>query len=112
MIRSGSMLGVVAAMLGIGIYGTQVLPAVPTPGIPDEVIADIRRARVDLYCSNDSRAVAAIRSARQQLRGQGAPVHAGMLKALDEAAWQVRQHHFREAEDALEDALRHGRRLV
>jgi hypothetical protein len=103
------MLGIVGALLGAGAHESPALPAPPAANVPDGVIADIRLARVDLYCANDERAVADIRSARRQLGGRGAAHHPRVLKALDEAAWQVRQHHGRAAQDALEDALRHVR---
>lgn len=105
MIGSGSMFGIVSALVSAGMYAGPGLSAAPAPAIPDSVIADIRQARVDIYTSRGARAAAEIQSAREHVRRQGPAGHAGVLKSLDEAAWQVRRHRFREAGNALDDAL-------
>ena len=79
-------------------------PAAPAP-VPPEVMANIRRARVELYCSRDVQAVADIRAAREQLRRCGAPLHVVPLQALDAACWLAMHGHTMEAEEALDAAL-------
>jgi len=73
--------------------------------IPAAVLAEIRRARVELYCGHDAQAVADIRAAREQLRRCAPPLNVVALQALDAASWLVRHGHTQEAEDALDAAL-------
>jgi hypothetical protein len=73
--------------------------------VPAEVLAEIRRARIELYCGHDVQAVADIRAAREQLRRCAPPLQVVALQALDAASWLARHGHTNEAEDALDTAL-------
>ena len=93
------------ALPGAGAHRPEAHAATPATLVPAEVLAEIRRARVELYCGRDAQAVADIRAAREQLRRCGAPRHVVALQALDAASWLARHGHTMEAEDALDAAL-------
>lgn len=93
------------ALVNAGAYTPDAHAASAGAFVPAEVLAEIRRARVQLYCGQDIQAVAEIRAAREQLRRCGAPLQVVALQALDAASWLARHGHTFEAEDALEAAL-------
>ena len=97
-----SMLSLVGALLSATAYGSEGVPAAPSP-VPEQAVAEIRSARVQLYCDHDVQAMADIRAARSRLE-DGAPL-ARARSALDEAAWHARHGRFQDAELALDDAL-------
>jgi hypothetical protein len=93
------------AVVSAGAYAPDLRGHPAAQQVPAEVLAEIRRARVELYCGQDAQAVADIRAAREQLRRCGAPLHAIALQALDVASWLARHGHTMQAEEALETAL-------
>ena len=101
---STSMLSLVGALLSAGAYGADGADAA-TPPLPLQAAADIRRARVQLYCGHDAQAMADIRSARGLLDRSGEAPVAHARAALDKAAWLARRGHFQDAEAALDEAL-------
>jgi hypothetical protein len=104
MLKSTSMLGLVSALVSASAYS----PAEATTTAmqaPVEAMADLRRARVELYCSHDALAVANIRAAREQLRRHGSPLLGDAMTMLDQAAWLVRHGHLEAAEEALQHAI-------
>jgi hypothetical protein len=104
--KSTSMLGLVGALVSAGAYATpeSSVPAEAIP-VPVEAVAEIRRARVELYCGQDARAVADIRAARGRLREGAAGLRGDVVAALDEAAWLARRGRLEAAERALQNAL-------
>ena len=106
MFTSTSMLTLVSALVGAGAYAQDV-PAETAPAVPLAAVADIRRARVEIYCGHNSQAVASIRAARNQLTSLSASASARTLAALDQAARLTRQNQYTRAELALESALGH-----
>jgi len=104
MFTSTSMLSLVGALLSAGAYGADgASTAAPQP--PLQAAADIRRARVQLYCGHDAQAMADIRAARERLDAHGDAPDAQARAALDQAAWLARRGRFQDAEAALELAL-------
>ncbi len=67
--------------------------------------ADIRHARVELYCDHTPQAIAAIRRASHTLEAGAHAADPRALAALDEAAWQARHDHTGEAVAALDTAI-------
>jgi hypothetical protein len=107
MFKSTSMLGLVGALVSASAYS----PAEATtsaPGgtqAPVQAMAELRRARVELYCSHDALAVANIRAAREHLRRYASPLLGDAMTMLDQAAWLVRHGHLEAAEEALQHAI-------
>lgn len=94
-----------SALVSAGAYTSDPATTSGPVFVPAEVLAEIRRARVQLYCGQDIQAVAEIRAAREQLRRCGAPLQVVALQALDAASWLARHGHTFEAEEALDAAL-------
>jgi len=97
-----SKLSLVGALLSATAYGGEGVPNAPSP-VPEQAVAEIRSARVQLYCGHHLQAMADIRAARGRLE-EGVPL-APTRAALDEAAWHARHGRFQDAEAALDDAL-------
>jgi hypothetical protein len=106
MFTSPSMLTLVGALVGAGAYAPEPpADAAAGPLLPPQVAAEIRRARVEIYCGHNAAALAGIRTASRQLRAGGGAMPARTLAALDQAAWLARHNRHAAAELALEDAL-------
>jgi hypothetical protein len=106
MFQNTSGLALVTAMAGASGYAA---PAVAV-GRDDEADraragADIRNARVELYCDHAPQAIAAIRRATHTLEAGAHVADPQALAALDEAAWQARHDHTGEAVAALDTAI-------
>lgn len=71
-----------------------------------QAVADIRHARVELYCGHDAEGIADIRSACRELQGLAGSAREPALQALQEATFHARRHRVTEAEAALDTALR------
>jgi hypothetical protein len=91
-------------MVGAGAYAP-VMPVSAAEPVPGQAVADIQRARVEIYCGHGWQAVAVIRAASQQLRDSTARVSGETFAALDEAAWLARHDQYARAEQALDTAL-------
>jgi len=104
MSNTPSLFTLVSALAGASAYAP-VLPASAAEPIPRQAVADIQRARVEIYCGHSWQAVAVIRAASQQLRASSAAVPAETFAALDEAAWLARHDQYMRAEQALDTAL-------
>lgn len=105
MLTSTSMLSLVGALVSAGSYcQPDELPAT-APAVTAQAVADIRRARVELYCGHDGQAVVDMRAARASLQKAVGVTPALALAALDEAAWHTRRGRYESAELALDHAL-------
>lgn len=106
MTRSESMYSLVGAVVGAGAYefdGHDRQAA--HDAFSAEALADVRAARVELYCVHTERVLDAIRDARHHLEMAAGALPSGALTALDRAAWHARRDHFDETLAALESAL-------
>jgi hypothetical protein len=104
MFKSTSMLGLVSALVSASAY-SPAEAATSSERAPVQAMAELRRARVELYCSHDAQAVANIRAAREQLRRHASPLLSDAMTMLDQAAWLVRHGHLEAAEEALQHAI-------
>lgn len=96
----GSLFG---ALIGATTYVAAEAPQLPAD-VPDEVRAEIRHARVELYCDHRGGAINDIRAACTQLRQRPGPLCSETLAMLEQASWLVRQRQFGPAQQALERA--------
>ncbi|NML46198.1 hypothetical protein HHL11_20790 [Ramlibacter sp. G-1-2-2] len=97
----GSLFG---ALIGATAYVAAEVPQLPA-SVPDEVRAEIRHARVELYCDHRDSAINDIRAACTHLRQRPGPLCGETLARLEQANWLVRRRQFGPAQDALERAL-------
>jgi hypothetical protein len=105
MFNASSMPTMLGALVGATAYAHA--PSAALEPIPAQALANIHRARVEIYCGHNGLAVAVIRSASQQLRDSTCAVPPGTFAALDEAAWLARRDDYERAEQALDTALAH-----
>ena len=98
------MLSLVGALLSAGTYMPDDAVAATRP-VPRQAVADIRRARVELYCGNDAQAVETIRAARSRLGDRAGVPTARARAVLDKASWLARHGRFQDAVQALDHAL-------
>ena len=104
MLTTSSVFSLVGALVGAGAYATEAPVAAAVPH-PQQAVADIHRARVEIYCGHNTLAVAGIRAASERLRASSALVPSATFAALDRAAWHARNNHHERAEQALDAAL-------
>jgi hypothetical protein len=104
MVNTSSMFTLVSALVGAGGYVQTNPVAAPAP-VPEQVVFDLKRARVDIYLGHNSQAVAGIRAAGRQLRALPGAVPARTFAMLDEAAWLTRHNEYARAEQVLDKAL-------
>ena len=107
MFTTTTMFTLIGALVGAGAYAPEAPVVAAIAPIPLQAVADVRRARVDIYCGHNAQAVAGIRSASATLRVSNATVPAEALAALDQAAWMMRHDEYVRAEQALDAALGH-----
>ena len=106
MSTSLSLSRLVGALVGACGYVAAPLPAA-NAGVPIEAVADIRQARVELYCGHDAQMQVDLRAACRQLRELPGPPARNAVIALGEAAWLARHGEFLGAAQALDRALVH-----
>jgi hypothetical protein len=104
MVSTASTFTLISALIAGSAY-SPLLQDVRIEPIPAQAIADIRRARVEIYCGHNTQAVADIGAARRCLRASSTTLPREMLATLDHAAWLARHDHYRLAEEALDAAL-------
>jgi hypothetical protein len=96
----------VAALASAFIYSGAGVPA-PAIEVPAEVLSEIRRARIELYCGHDGAMHAQLRAAREHLRDSRCTGADVAMVALANAAWLARRRQFDAAGAALNRALAH-----
>lgn len=108
MSNAHSLLSVAGALVDAGAYARVPLDADAAAADPGPAAAEIRRARVELYCDHNDAALSCIRAASGRLADL-LPVGVAVAVALDleVAARLTRQNKYLEAEQALEAALEH-----
>ena len=106
MSTSSSLSRLVGALVGACSYVAAPMPAAEA-AVAMQAMADIRQARVELYCGHDARMQADVRAACRQLRELPGPPARNAVIALHEAAWLARHREFRGAGQALDRALVH-----
>ncbi len=68
-------------------------------------VAELRKARVEIYCGHNNQAEAGIRAARRQLHASSFASSSPIFATLDEASWLTRHDQYELAEHALDKAL-------
>lgn len=106
MSQYSSTVTLVSALLGAGGYA-QAMPVTAAEPAPAQAVAvaELQRARVDIYLGHNREALAGIRSASRHLLASPAAVTAQTFTTLEEAAWLTRHDEYRRAEQALDQAL-------
>ena len=104
MSQYSSTVTLVSALLGAGGYA-QAMPVAAAEPAPAQAVAELQRARVDIYLGHNREALAGIRSASRHLLASPASVTAQTFTTLEEAAWLTRHDEYRRAEQALDQAL-------
>lgn len=101
-----SLLNVAGAVVDAGAYARTPLGTGPAAADPGPAAAEIRRARVELYCDHNDAALSCIRAASGRLANLlPAASAAAVALDLEIAARLTRRNKYQEAEQALEVAL-------
>lgn len=94
----------VGALAAANSYVPAVSAAASEP-VSAFAVAELQKARVEIYCGHNDQAVAGIRAARRQLHAASIASSAPIFATLDEASWLTRHDQHLLAEHALEKAL-------
>lgn len=100
-----SLSPLIPALIGAGAYSQDAHDAEHRAQLPQQVLADVRRARVELYCDHDAQALQCIRAALSVLVNSPDPVSPELVGSLVRAAWLARMGHYVDAEAALDVVL-------
>ena len=106
-----SLSPLIPALIGAGAYcqdgqdGQDARDRGRRAQLPPQALADVRRARVELYCDHEAQALLCIRAALSLLSHSPEPVSPELMAALTQAAWLARHGRYVAAEAALDAAL-------
>jgi len=100
-----SLSPLIPALIGAGAYTPDPRDAARHAQLPPQALADVRRARVELYCDHKAQALLCIRAALILLGDSPEPVSPALMGSLAQAAWLARQGRYVAAEAALDAVL-------
>lgn len=104
MFNSTSTTRLVGALAAASGYVPTVSAAAAEP-VPADAVAELRKARVEIYCGHNHQTVAGIRAARRQLHASSIASSSPVFATLDQASWLTRHDQHVQAEHALDKAL-------
>ena len=92
----------VGALAAASSYVPAMTAVAPEP-MSEHAVAELRKARVEIYCGHNNQAVAGIRAARRQLHASSMASSSPIFATLDEASWLTR--HRLESDFAQRDVV-------
>ena len=94
----------VGALAAASSYAPAVSAAATEP-VSAYAVAELQKARVEIYCGHSDQAVAGIRAVRRELHASSVASTSPIFATLDEASWLTRHDQHLLAEHALDKAL-------